>query len=160
MPTPELLAVYIASLKNAVKLRLWSSPLWVEQLLTAYEDAKKEAAAWRRTYNQVSDQYRDLLASKPEVYLVEGHDAAYWARQCTLASDVSRVLLNNNASMITQHKALSADYLALRNDRDLWMARDNASQASLQAWRTKYDRLQRVATGCEEELRDIRLLNS
>ena len=139
MPTPEQLAVCIASLKNAVKLRLWSSPLWVEQLLTAYEDAKKEAAAWRRTYNQVSDAYRDLLASKPEMYLVDGHDDAYWRRWYTRALDAVIAAGNKYKALHTRHEALSTEYLALR---------------------TRYERLRQVASYCESELTEVRQMDS
>lgn len=139
MPTPEQLAVCIASLKNAVKLRLWSSPIWVQELLTAYENVKNEADAWRRTYNQVSDAYRDLLASKPEVYLVDGHDAAYWRRWYRRVMDIVIERDNKYAALHTRHEALSTEYLALR---------------------TRYERLRQVASYCESELTEVRQMDS
>lgn len=118
----------------------WTIPThWVSELLVAYQDEKDSAEAWRRAYNQVADSYRALLASKPEVYLVDGYDAAHWARHCKLSDDTLQEYINEHAALNLRHETLGTQYLALR---------------------AKYDRLQRVATACEGELREIRLLDS
>lgn len=139
MPTKEMLAACIANLRACVSMG-FAVPNWqVDELLTAYGDAKNEADIWRRAYNRTGDAYRDLLASKPEVYLVDGHDAAYWRRWYRRVLDTCIAADNKYAALHTRHEALGTEYLALR---------------------TKYDRLQRVATECEDELREIRQINS
>lgn len=153
MPTKEMLAACIANLRACVSMG-FAVPNWqVDELLTAYDDAKNEANLWRRTHNRTADAYRDLLASKPEVYLVDGHDAAYWARNSRKETDIAVHWCTQYSAMYARHEALSTEYLALRD-------RNNELLKALLDSRTKYDRLQRVATECEDELREIRQINS
>lgn len=168
MPTKEQIAQSITGIRAYIGSG-WDLPkTWVENLLVAYDELKvvaDTADAWRRAYNQVADAYRDLLASKPEVYLVDGHDAAFWARLHTLACDNAAMYRNERDEIRARHEALSTEYLALQKHsweneyKDMY-----ASYAALNReysdLRVKYDRLQHVATECEDELREIRQINS
>lgn len=172
MPTKETTAQLITNLR-AYLLSGWVIPReWVGELFGAYLAQENnvlisanQTETWRRAYSALADRYRNLLASKPEVYLVDGHDAAFWARLHTLACDNATMHRNERDEIRARHEALSTEYLALRKQsweneyKDMY-----ASYAALNReysdLRVKYDRLQRVATECEDELREIRQINS
>lgn len=133
MTGAERAAVVVTHIKAGLKTG-WGVPnSWISELLTAYDELKvvaDTADTWRRAYN-------NRVASATG--LVDGHDAAYWARNCKYAVDVARANNVGYAALSARHGELSTAYLALR---------------------AKYDRLQQVATLCEEELCEIRRINA
>lgn len=137
------------------------------------------AEQWRNAYVQVADAYRALLAKTPETYLVDGHDAAYWAEECRSAQEKVEVLKAHAAQEQTaadrfraawaklhaQNEDLSTKYLELR-EQVSWAAALETANRNLCARnagllkallddRAKYSRLKRAATDAAGDLNEI-----